>query len=555
MKRAAIYARFSSEKQNDRSCQDQIDLCRAWAEREGWLIVEEYRDEAVSGASTVNRLGLGRLMRDAGQGAFDVVLCEALDRLSRDQADLATIRKQLTFREIGITTIADGEVGAIHVGLKGLMGELFLADLAQKTRRGQRARVLQGTVGGGSSYGYASVPGQPGQMTIVEPQAAVIQRIFAEYVAGRTPREIVADLNREGIPGPRSGHWNASTVNGSRERANGILQNRLYVGEIVWNRQRFIKDPATGKRISRPNPPAEWVVAQAPHLAIIEREVFEAAQARKASRSILHPVYAKRPTHLLSGLVRCAYCGSGYTIVNRDRLGCSGARERGNCDNRTTVPRIEVERRVLAALDKHLAAPEVIAEYVRAYHEEYRAAASANRSHRGTKQKRLDELTRSIARLVDALADGTVDAKIVGPKLSTMEAEAQELRTALAAIEADNLPITLHPGAAQKYARMVADLQAHMDGMKRGEPAERVIEDVRTMIEWIAVGPAPEKKKPATIEVHGLLAGLLSVPTGREHFGAIAPSNAIHTRRGKLVAGAGFVLTPTANQPRVRLSA
>ena len=92
MKRAAIYARFSSEKQNDRSCRDQIDLCRAWAERESMIVVAEYSDEAVSGASTVNRLGLGRLMRDSREKAFDVVLCEALDRLCRDQADLATIR-------------------------------------------------------------------------------------------------------------------------------------------------------------------------------------------------------------------------------------------------------------------------------------------------------------------------------------------------------------------------------------------------------------------------------------------------------------------------------
>src|SRR5690606_15752667 len=117
------------------------------------------------------------------------------------------------------------------------------ADLAQKTRRGQSARVKAGGSGGGRSYGYDPMPGRPGEMTINQTEAAIVRRIFAEYAKGSTPREIVAGLNREGIPGPRGGLWNASTLNGSRERRNGILRNRLYVGEIVWNRQRFIKDP------------------------------------------------------------------------------------------------------------------------------------------------------------------------------------------------------------------------------------------------------------------------------------------------------------------------
>src|SRR5690554_228703 len=232
MKRAAIYARFSSERQNERSCRDQTDLCAAWAERQGYIVVASYDDQAISGASTINRLGLGRLMRDARDRAFDVVICEALDRLSRDQADLATIKKQLTFLDIGISTVQDGEVGAMHIGLKGLMGEMFLADLAQKTRRGLRARVNAGASGGGRSYGYEAVEGKPGELRVIEREAAVVRRIFAEYAAGRTPRQIVADLNRDGIPGPRGGNWNASTVNGSRERRNGIIQNRLYAGEI-----------------------------------------------------------------------------------------------------------------------------------------------------------------------------------------------------------------------------------------------------------------------------------------------------------------------------------
>lgn len=514
MKRAALYARFSSERQNERSCRDQLDLCRAWAERAGMVVVAEYEDAAVSGASTVNRLGLGRMMRDARDGGFDLVLCEALDRLSRDQADLATIKKQLQFVDVGISTVADGEVGAMHIGLKGLMGELFLADLAAKTRRGLRARVTAGASGGGRSYGYQPT-GTPGELRIVEAEAAIVRRVFDEYIAGATPRAIVTALNREGVSSPRGGNWNASTVNGSRERQNGILQNRLYIGELVWNRQRFIKDPATGKRVSRPNPVADWLVAAVPALAIVDPETFRAAQAIKAAKGGKNAVFARKPPHLLSGLVRCGCCGGSFTVMDRDRIGCTAVKEQGTCANHQRIGRVELEQRVLAALRERLAAPEMVVEYIRTYREERRRLAAATRSQRGERQRRAEELIRTIDRGVDQMLAGTAPAAL-GEKLKAMEAELALLSADLAA-DTDDRPVELHPGAAQKYGRMVADLQQHLDGMKRGAPADSVIAEVRKLIDRIEIRPAEgysprarKSKNPATITVYGALADLLT---------------------------------------------
>src|SRR5688500_9718148 len=110
------------------------------------------------------------------------------------------------------------------------MNALFLKDLAQKTRRGLRGRVEAGLSGGGNSYGYRVVrrllaDGTPvnGRREIVATGAAIVARLFAEYVSGQPARKVVARLNGEGIPGPRGGAWNASTINGSRQRRNGIL--------------------------------------------------------------------------------------------------------------------------------------------------------------------------------------------------------------------------------------------------------------------------------------------------------------------------------------------
>lgn len=97
-----------------------------------------------------NRPGLLALLEQARSGAFDLVLAEGLDRLSRDQADIATLYKTLSFHGVRLTTLAEGAISELHIGLKGTMNALFLKDLAQKTRRGQRGRVEAGKIPGGN---------------------------------------------------------------------------------------------------------------------------------------------------------------------------------------------------------------------------------------------------------------------------------------------------------------------------------------------------------------------------------------------------------------------
>lgn len=121
--RVAIYARFSSDLQDPRSITDQEAACRERAVRERWSVVAVFTDAAISGASMANRPGLLDLMRAAEAAAFDAVLCESLDRLSRDQEDSAAIHKRLKYRDITIITLADGTVSKLQVGLRSVMSE------------------------------------------------------------------------------------------------------------------------------------------------------------------------------------------------------------------------------------------------------------------------------------------------------------------------------------------------------------------------------------------------------------------------------------------------
>ncbi len=120
------------------------------------------------------------------------------------------------------------------------------------TRHGLEAVVRSGRNAGGRAYGYRPVPGKPGQLTIDDAEAAIVRRIFREFIEGATPRAIAVGLNADRVAAPRGTRWTATTINGNLARGHGLLMNELYTGVIVWNRVRMVKDPTTGKRISRP---------------------------------------------------------------------------------------------------------------------------------------------------------------------------------------------------------------------------------------------------------------------------------------------------------------
>jgi len=231
--RAAIYARYSSELQSDTSIDDQVRLCRERADRDGMTVAEVFTDHAISGSHLNNRQGMLSLLDRVKKNDFDIVIAEALDRISRDQEDIAAIYKRLNHAEVRIITLSEGEINELHIGLKGTMNALFLKDLAVKTRRGQRGRVEAGKIPGGNSYGYKIVRRllddgsvSTGEREIDPDQAAVIKGIFREYTDGIAPRRIAGRLNAIGVPSPRGGQWNASTTRMDRHRCPGAAHHR-----------------------------------------------------------------------------------------------------------------------------------------------------------------------------------------------------------------------------------------------------------------------------------------------------------------------------------------
>ena len=429
--RAVIYARYSTEHQRAASIEDQVRICRERIQREGWELLQVFQDRAISGASTL-RPGYQALLAGARDGAFDIVVAEALDRLSRDQEDVAALFKRLRFAGIQIITLSEGEITELHVGLKGTMNALFLRDLAAKSHRGMRGRVEAGKSGGGVTFGYDVVrgfnaDGSPvtGERTINRTEAAVVLTIFEQYGDGVPPKKIALSLNAAGIAAPRGGAWTGSTINGNRARGTGILNNEMYVGQLVWNRLTYMKDPDSGRRRSRARTDQELVTKAVPELRIVPQHLWDKAKARQAKLdarggasnadgSAAHapsPQFWKqqRPRFLFSGLMRCGACGSGFTKISAHHFGCAGARLKGptTCTVLRTIRKDVLEDAVLGSLREHMMAPAIYQAFAQEFTAEWNRMQAEASGNQAAKQAELDRLRQQLERLVDAIANGT----------------------------------------------------------------------------------------------------------------------------------------------------
>ncbi|WCM25852.1 recombinase family protein [Sphingomonas sp. QA11] len=515
MTRAALYARYSSDQQSASSIDDQLRICREQAAREDWQVVGIYKDAAISGASVSLRPGIQALLQDAQAGKFDVVLAEALDRVSRDQADVATLYKHLQFAGVKIVTLAEGEISELHVGLKGTMNALFLKDLANKTRRGLRGRIEKGKAGGGLCYGYdvlkrLDLNGEPvrGERTINAAEAEAVRHIFPDFANGLSPQAIIERLNAGGIAGPGGKLWSATTIRGHVKRGTGLLNNELYIGKLVWNRQRYIKDPRTGKRVSRVNPASEWITTDVPELRIIDDALWQAVKARQeiittqfanaiaATRASFQLNATHRPKSLLSGLVSCGCCGGPYALRLKARFACSNRVDTRSCDNGHSITRTELEARVLDGLRDKLMAPDIAAEAVRAYVDETNRLNHQRRAASTADKADMERVSKAIRGLVTMVEDGQGTRTLI-ERLRDLESQEDAIRarTDAAPIDAPDI----HPNIAEIYRKKVERLAEALN-----HPAERdeAADAIRGLIERVTLTPGAKRGEVNAV-LHG----------------------------------------------------
>ena len=369
--------------------------------------------------------------------------------------------------------------------------------------------------------------------------------IFEDYDKGLSGRAIAIALNSESILAPSSGkgsgEWTFSTIQVNWKRGTGILNNELYNGVRVWNRQHFVTPPETGKRQARMNSPEEWTRNPVPELRIIDEDLWSRVKDRQQFiRNNLISTTAKRknglntahrPVYLFSGLLKCGCCGGSYTLMNKTKYGCASSRNKGTCDNRSLIKRDVVEERVWGGLKTKLLDPAMLAEFVAEYQREWNKLQSATVSDRVKLQNELNEVTRQIANMLEAISNGMFHASMKG-KMDTLEARKAELDAKLVEATAEE-PIILHPALAEVYG---AKIKALAGSLGDEDTKAEAIELLRSLVTEVRLHPDESAEDGHVIELYGELAAILEL-TG-------AKNKNTHRFTGgvsySMVAGVGF---------------
>jgi len=518
--KCAIYARKSTDKQSEMSTPIQVERCRAYAEEQGWTVVDVVEDKGLSGASRWARKKFLELMKRVDD--WDVLLCWDFTRLARNEEDQGWVANEL--EEVEKDAIAVRDKRSIHddaARYESVSSASFLRKLRLDTHRGLLWRAENGYEVGGTPYGYRSepLPGAPPsrdrsqlrRRVVDEIQAAVVRRIFELYAAGATTREITHRFNREGVapPTPRS-HKRASP-SWSPNAVRKVLQNSCYHGEFVWNQNRYKKNRRTGKRHRTPRPASEVVRLPRPDLRIVSEELWDAVQAefqRRAepyTRSLDGRRFAlgeKRPTvrtgrrrTLLADFLACAECGGSFTRPSSEsKLLCRNAYGRGQCSSTLRVSQPKLEDVVIDALRGVVLSEENVDHLI----SRTIAGIEAEMGGRGREADRirLGEIDAELGNLV-RLAAKVGDGDEITGEITRLRAERSTLNA--------RLESALRAPDPEQLRRMILDHTQRL-----GEALRGALEEGRATLRALLEGRRMEVGPDAE---HGFqVSGLFSVP-------------------------------------------
>lgn len=462
--RVAIYARYSSENQSEKSIDDQIRVCQKYIENNNLTFDPNhiYIDEAISG-SIIQRPGLQALEKAIENREVGAIAVDDLSRLSRSNYQMLTLVGKFNFYQTKIISVSDGIVSdddnsKLGIHIRGLINELYLDDLRKKTMRGLEGQKLRGFSAGESVYGYKSHPvgelklnkkGEPKYEGMVhkiyDEEAGVVKKIYKEFLEGKSINAIVQGLNVERVPTRKklAGGWNTSTV-------SRILKNEKYTGLWVWRKHKNVRDPLTGKVKKVTRSEKEQIPSFKEELVLIDKETWERAQNRwkemegawpmskqsnKTSQQQKSYVHS-HPPHLLAGLLECKCCGGAMVQISGKGGGYYGCynSKRKTCKNKLLIPRKRIEAILLDNLQEKL----LTAENLKYVYENVKKtiAKTLNEVPEELKQKRSqhEKVQTELHNLLNFIKAGNF-SKVVSAAIADAENRQEKLKNEMQALE------------------------------------------------------------------------------------------------------------------------
>lgn len=356
----AVYVRVSTDRDEQiSSVENQIDICRNWLERNGYLWDEScvFKDQGISGTVFLERPAIQAILEKAKKKEIGMVVFKSISRLARDLKDSLEIREVLIGHNVRIISVEEG-YDSHKAGKNDMAFELWSLFSAQYSRTlssgvsaALAAKVRRGEHIGKIPYGYDRVNGF---LQINEEQAKVVRQIYDWYTKeGWGFKRITAELNRLNIKPKEKSKWQVTSV-------QRLIQNPIYCGDFILNQFSKIKTGGRKKQIR--NPREKWIVFRNHHVPIVSRDIWEKANPDQGN----HEKVVVTPWNELRGICKCNECGSNMVIVQTKRklsdgtkkqynyLKCSAYRRAGKegCGNHWPITYEEVRNFIFDRLKK-----------------------------------------------------------------------------------------------------------------------------------------------------------------------------------------------------------
>lgn len=440
-KNVAIYARVSTIEQAEEgySIDEQIRVLNKFCEREGYLVYDEYVDRGISGKNISGRPAIQRLLLDAEQKKFEVVLVWKMNRLARKSLDLMNIVEKLDSKNIAFRSYTERyetetSTGKLQFQLMAAIAEYERNNIAENVKMGMIARAKEGRWNGGQVLGYDVVEissdnrkRKDTHLVINEREANTVQLIFQMYSSGHGYKSIANYINKKGYRTKKGKTFSLNAI-------KIIVTNPVYAGYIRYN----VRKDWNEKRRNNINP--NPIIQKGEHEPIISEEVWQIAQNVYQSRSC-KPNRIHDGEFPLTGIMRCPACGAGMVIsrtTNTLKDGtkrvleyyvCGAWKNKGTLVCRSNGVRTEyADAFTLDKLQRLMHSDKLIKELVKSVNSRNGKIFVPLQKEFDMYAKQMNEVEQKLSKTFDAYTDELISKAMYVEKAKRLEGQIQELK-------------------------------------------------------------------------------------------------------------------------------
>ena len=315
MKKAVIYARFSSDQQREESIEAQVRACKAVCLAKGYLLTNIYADEAKSGRSTSERDQYNKMLEDAKEHKFDVIVMHKIDRNARNEFDYFVFKQKMVrygiSYEYAAQTVDSSPEWQMMEGILVNFAAYYSRNLVKETKKGLNENAYKAQFNGGTPpLGYDIDTDK--HYIINEHEAEAVLLIFALYMDGKGYTTISHELNSRGYRTRQGRPFGKNSL-------FDILRNEKYIGVYTYN---AIVKGADGKRNTHSCPSEQLIRIENAIPPIVAKALFFAVQEKHEKNKGCARKFKAKRDYLLTGKIFCTNCSSamnGHTTTIRGK--------------------------------------------------------------------------------------------------------------------------------------------------------------------------------------------------------------------------------------------